>query len=35
MIAFAAALKQREGGAPAAGAFPIRPRWELGSDPIS
>ena len=29
MIAFAAALKQRERAAPPAGAFPIRPRWDL------
>ena len=29
MIAFAAALKHRPGDAPAAGAFPIRPRWDL------
>ena len=31
MIAFAAALKHAGGNAPPAGAFPIHPRWEMGS----
>jgi N6-L-threonylcarbamoyladenine synthase len=31
MIAFAAALKAREGAAAAADAFPIHPRWELAA----